>query len=777
MGSAASVESGVKDAINTTVNKIVVAPLPGSKSTSSRLRDALAPHRPVLLMSMSIKSFALKKQSKHQMHYMQDPMFESFRHSAAVAGESSNAIKRPPGLSLHLDLGGGSGRSAPKDSGGRPKMALKLNVGNEDEADWVQVSEDEDDLVLSPRARKNKYLDAAANQSYLFTKSGTIFVDGFSEGIGKDGIHDNGESSHFPITERLVLLSNLGHGASGTVYKALDLQEMRLVALKMISVFDRNKRRQMVRELGALFAMLRSAEFSGGDASAGAAGAAAGGAKGRQSKAVEFKDIIRRSSLRPESEEFGVKAPREYIVDFYDAFSNLEDGGVALMMELMDGGSLQDIVDAGGCASEDTLASIAFQALSGLEFLHSCNQIHRDIKPANILINHDGVVKISDLGILKKIDPIPVSGGVAMHLLPTIQSMEIPDSPKLHPAASAATEAAAAGTAAAVGVEGGGGATERKEDDDTGKETDREKGGIEGAGAAAGGDSGKHLNIHAHEMYRANTFVGTLTYMAPERIDGRSYTFNSDVWSLGLTMMSVAQGSLSVDTANGYWSILNSIRDKEPPRLPDNGKWSEEFRDFVAQCLTQSPANRPSCTELLKHAFVLRAAPDSAEEDAAGRTARGLEDLQSIIAATYTHLLRLKEEYERVSLSAKTPISAVTNHLLAHAVESQGADEVLKLLLFGKEPSLRGNDAFSGESSTNTNTSTAAAVTQPRGMSHRLQTLSQQLQLPLNVTLREARKIYTTVVGTNFNSDPNLRILFEEKVGPPDLATPKARHG
>jgi hypothetical protein len=135
MGSAASVESGVKDAISTTVSKIAVAP--SGKSTSSRLRDALAPHRPVLMMSMSIKSFALKKQSKHHMHYLQDPVFESFRNSAAVAGESSNAIKRPPGLSLHLDLSGGSGRSA--GSGGRPKLALKLNVGNEDEADWVQV--------------------------------------------------------------------------------------------------------------------------------------------------------------------------------------------------------------------------------------------------------------------------------------------------------------------------------------------------------------------------------------------------------------------------------------------------------------------------------------------------------------------------------------------------------------------------------------------------------------------------------------------------------------
>jgi len=61
--------------------------------------------------------------------------------------------------------------------------------------------------------------------------------------------------------------------------------------------------------------------------------------------------------------------------------SNLEDGGVALMVEYMDGGSLQDIVDMGGCDDEDTLASIAQQGLLGLDFIHSCCQIHRDLKP------------------------------------------------------------------------------------------------------------------------------------------------------------------------------------------------------------------------------------------------------------------------------------------------------------------------------------------------------------------------------------------------------------
>jgi serine/threonine protein kinase len=55
----------------------------------------------------------------------------------------------------------------------------------------------------------------------------------------------------------------------------------------------------------------------------------------------------------------------------------VEEGGVALMMEYMDGGSLQDLADSGGCSDEGVLANIAVQGLAGLDFLHKCNQIHR----------------------------------------------------------------------------------------------------------------------------------------------------------------------------------------------------------------------------------------------------------------------------------------------------------------------------------------------------------------------------------------------------------------
>ena len=85
----------------------------------------------------------------------------------------------------------------------------------------------------------------------------------------------------------------------------------------------------------------------------------------------------------------------------YDAFMDRKEQTVTLVVEYMDGGSLQDIVDTGGCDCEPVLANISARVLAGLAFLHSKKQIHRDIKPANLLINHHGNVKISDLGIVK----------------------------------------------------------------------------------------------------------------------------------------------------------------------------------------------------------------------------------------------------------------------------------------------------------------------------------------------------------------------------------------
>uniref|UniRef100_A0ACD6A6Y2 Uncharacterized protein n=1 Tax=Avena sativa TaxID=4498 RepID=A0ACD6A6Y2_AVESA len=72
-------------------------------------------------------------------------------------------------------------------------------------------------------------------------------------------------------------------------------------------------------------------------------------------------------------------------------------GDSALLLELMDGGSLDSLV--GGVFPEAALAEVAAQALSGLAYLRSRRVVHRDMKPANLLVSRDGHVKIGDFGI------------------------------------------------------------------------------------------------------------------------------------------------------------------------------------------------------------------------------------------------------------------------------------------------------------------------------------------------------------------------------------------
>ncbi len=99
--------------------------------------------------------------------------------------------------------------------------------------------------------------------------------------------------------------------------------------------------------------------------------------------------------------------------------------------------------------------------------------------------------------------------------------------------------------------------------------------------------------------------------MAPERIDGQDYGYASDIWSLGLTFLTVALGRLPIDTSGGFWSILNSIRDSTPPAVPDDGTFSEDFRDFISLCLRHDPKHRATSDELLQHPFLNKAMPES----------------------------------------------------------------------------------------------------------------------------------------------------------------------
>jgi eukaryotic-like serine/threonine-protein kinase len=78
-----------------------------------------------------------------------------------------------------------------------------------------------------------------------------------------------------------------------------------------------------------------------------------------------------------------------------------ENDVIFLVMEFVDGVSLQDLVSRQGPITPDRAGNYLYQAARGLEYLHARSLIHRDIKPANLLVDRQGVVKILDLGLVR----------------------------------------------------------------------------------------------------------------------------------------------------------------------------------------------------------------------------------------------------------------------------------------------------------------------------------------------------------------------------------------
>ena len=91
------------------------------------------------------------------------------------------------------------------------------------------------------------------------------------------------------------------------------------------------------------------------------------------------------------------------------------------------------------------------------------------------------------------------------------------------------------------------------------------------------------------------TFIGTHAYMSPERLGGKPYSFASDIWSLGITLVECALGYFpyTAYTGSNYFVLLSQILNDPPPQLPAE-TFSSEFRDFILQCLCKDPEQRPS---------------------------------------------------------------------------------------------------------------------------------------------------------------------------------------
>jgi eukaryotic-like serine/threonine-protein kinase len=152
---------------------------------------------------------------------------------------------------------------------------------------------------------------------------------------------------------RYEIVGELGRGAMGVVYKAVDPVIGRTVAVKTIRLSE-------------------------------------------QGTGMSRPELLQR--FQTEARAAGLLTHPNIVV-VYDAGE--EDGLYYITMELVEGRSLQALLDSGQSFPLARVLRIMEQACSALQFAHERNVVHRDIKPANLMMTGDDTLKITDFGTAK----------------------------------------------------------------------------------------------------------------------------------------------------------------------------------------------------------------------------------------------------------------------------------------------------------------------------------------------------------------------------------------
>jgi len=145
---------------------------------------------------------------------------------------------------------------------------------------------------------------------------------------------------------------------------------------------------------------------------------------------------------------------------------------------------------------------------------------------------------------------------------------------------------------------------------------------IAGDGAVKIADFGYAAQLTKGRAKR-NTIVGTPYWMAPELIRGAEYDCKVDIWSLGIMLMEMAEGEPPYMDYPPLRALF-LISTKGIPGLQTASEWSPEMNDFLKQCLTQEPEDRPGANQLLEHPFLKKACDplEMSKQVAAARDAK-----------------------------------------------------------------------------------------------------------------------------------------------------------
>jgi len=107
---------------------------------------------------------------------------------------------------------------------------------------------------------------------------------------------------------------------------------------------------------------------------------------------------------------------------------------------------------------------------------------------------------------------------------------------------------------------------------------------------------------------KGQTFVGTVGYMSPERLQGDKYTYKADIWSLGIIAVECALGQHPyMPNSGGQAPPLFEIMQRvvnEPVPIPAQSGLSPMCERFIDKCLKKKENERPSAEQLLQDPFL-----------------------------------------------------------------------------------------------------------------------------------------------------------------------------
>ncbi|MGL4462231.1 MAG: serine/threonine protein kinase, partial [Planctomycetia bacterium] len=207
------------------------------------------------------------------------------------------------------------------------------------------ISNDELDAFVGRLRVTDKWPDQPKPLAVLFVKEGLLTTYQAKQLL-------QGRYRGFVLNSKYRLMELLATGGMGAVYLCEHVFMRRLVALKVLT-------RNLVGSQKAVDRFLREA---------------------RAVASLDHPNIVRAFDLDKNGDYF------------------------CLVMEFVDGRSLQEIVEQRGQMAHARAAHYIAQAAMGLQHAFEGGWVHRDIKPANILLSRQGVVKILDMGLARLFD-------------------------------------------------------------------------------------------------------------------------------------------------------------------------------------------------------------------------------------------------------------------------------------------------------------------------------------------------------------------------------------